>query len=162
MHLVGSHMHINALRAATYILLPISLFSCIYLTITLNSTPPKHHPHFSQHNTITQHASSQENVVSLVLTLEPEVCNTYFSLFYSILHSVIDFIVTCPCHSAHNVINQCSFPQPNNPHHQSKITIEYHRPSCESIQEYNNLLADANLHASTATANYKQALSESH
>lgn len=35
----------------------------------------------------------------------------------------------------------------------SKITVEYHRPSRESIQEYNNLLAEANLHAAAA-ANY--------
>jgi p21-activated kinase 1 len=34
----------------------------------------------------------------------------------------------------------------------SKITVEYHRPSRESIQEYNDLLADANLHAATAQA----------
>lgn len=33
---------------------------------------------------------------------------------------------------------------------QSKITVEYHRPSRESIQEYNALLADANLHAAEA------------
>ncbi|KAH8103970.1 Pkinase-domain-containing protein [Cristinia sonorae] len=35
----------------------------------------------------------------------------------------------------------------------SKITVEYHRPSRESIQEYNDLLAEANLHAAAA-ANY--------
>lgn len=32
----------------------------------------------------------------------------------------------------------------------SKITVEYHRPSRESIQEYNDLLAEANLHAAQA------------
>lgn len=38
----------------------------------------------------------------------------------------------------------------------SKITVEYHRPSRESIQEYNDLLADANLAAAAAAtaANY--------
>ena len=35
---------------------------------------------------------------------------------------------------------------------QSKITIEYHRPSRESIQEYSDLLRDANLNAITAAA----------
>lgn len=34
----------------------------------------------------------------------------------------------------------------------SKITVEYHRPSRESIQEYNDLLAEANLHAAAAAA----------
>ncbi|KAG6909023.1 Serine/threonine-protein kinase smu1 [Tephrocybe rancida] len=33
---------------------------------------------------------------------------------------------------------------------QSKITVEYHRPSRESIQEYNALLAESNLHAAAA------------
>ncbi|KAG6890109.1 Serine/threonine-protein kinase smu1 [Termitomyces sp. Mi166 len=33
---------------------------------------------------------------------------------------------------------------------QSKITVEYHRPSRESIQEYNALLAESNLHAAQA------------
>ncbi|KAG6844782.1 hypothetical protein H0H87_003900 [Tephrocybe sp. NHM501043] len=32
----------------------------------------------------------------------------------------------------------------------SKITVEYHRPSRESIQEYNALLAESNLHAAAA------------
>lgn len=32
----------------------------------------------------------------------------------------------------------------------SKITVEYHRPSRESIQEYNALLAESNLHAADA------------
>lgn len=34
----------------------------------------------------------------------------------------------------------------------SKITVEYHRPSRESIQEYNDLLAEANLHAAAANS----------
>lgn len=40
---------------------------------------------------------------------------------------------------------------------QSKITVEYHRPSRESIQEYNDLLNDANRSAAAAAtaANYK-------
>ncbi|KAH7914828.1 STE/STE20/PAKA protein kinase [Hygrophoropsis aurantiaca] len=40
---------------------------------------------------------------------------------------------------------------------QSKITVEYHRPSRESIQEYTDLLKDANLNAATAAsaANFK-------
>lgn len=45
-------------------------------------------------------------------------------------------------------LNQRSFP--NQPRRQSKITVEYHRPSRESIQEYSALLADANLHAAEA------------
>lgn len=45
-------------------------------------------------------------------------------------------------------LNQRSFP--NHPRRQSKITVEYHRPSRESIQEYSALLADANLHAAEA------------
>ncbi|TFK29646.1 STE/STE20/PAKA protein kinase [Coprinopsis marcescibilis] len=40
--------------------------------------------------------------------------------------------------------------RPKEPRRQSKITVEYHRPSRESIQEYNALLADANLHAAEA------------
>ena len=40
-------------------------------------------------------------------------------------------------------------------HRQSKITIEYHRPSRESIQEYSDLLRDANLNAAVA-ANYQE------
>ncbi|KAH6915987.1 STE/STE20/PAKA protein kinase [Coprinopsis sp. MPI-PUGE-AT-0042] len=40
--------------------------------------------------------------------------------------------------------------QQQQPRRQSKITVEYHRPSRESIQEYNALLADANLHAAEA------------
>ncbi|KAJ7577088.1 STE/STE20/PAKA protein kinase [Mycena floridula] len=36
------------------------------------------------------------------------------------------------------------------PRRQSKITVEYHRPSRESIQEYNALLAESNLHAAEA------------
>ncbi|KAK0467047.1 STE/STE20/PAKA protein kinase [Desarmillaria tabescens] len=43
--------------------------------------------------------------------------------------------------------------QASSPHHrhrQSKITVEYHRPSRESIQEYNALLAVSNLQASSS------------
>ncbi|TFK39786.1 kinase-like domain-containing protein [Crucibulum laeve] len=51
--------------------------------------------------------------------------------------------------SSQSAVNQRSFP--NQPaRRQSKITVEYHRPSRESIQEYNALLADANLHAAEA------------
>lgn len=49
--------------------------------------------------------------------------------------------------SAQSAINQRSF---NQPRRQSKITVEYHRPSRESIQEYNALLAESNLHAAEA------------
>ncbi|EAU90456.2 STE/STE20/PAKA protein kinase [Coprinopsis cinerea okayama7 len=48
--------------------------------------------------------------------------------------------------SPHTAYNQ----RPKEPRRQSKITVEYHRPSRESIQEYNALLADANLHAAEA------------
>ncbi|KAH7890802.1 STE/STE20/PAKA protein kinase [Phlebopus sp. FC_14] len=46
---------------------------------------------------------------------------------------------------------------PSSNKRQSKITIEYHRPSRESIQEYTDLLKDANFNAATAAsaANYK-------
>lgn len=40
-------------------------------------------------------------------------------------------------------------PSPSNSRN-SKITVEFHRPSRESIQEYNNLLQEANLHAAAA------------
>lgn len=58
--------------------------------------------------------------------------------------------------SPHGAINQQRpFPQTaSNQRRSSKVTIEYHRPSRESIQEYNDLLADANLHAAAA-ASYK-------
>lgn len=38
----------------------------------------------------------------------------------------------------------------SSPRRQSRITVEYHRPSRESIQEYNALLQEANLHAAQA------------
>ncbi|KAH9940831.1 Pkinase-domain-containing protein [Epithele typhae] len=41
---------------------------------------------------------------------------------------------------------------PSNSRHSSKITVEYHRPSRESIQEYNDLLAEAHLHAAAANS----------
>ncbi|KAG6331107.1 hypothetical protein ID866_7982 [Astraeus odoratus] len=40
---------------------------------------------------------------------------------------------------------------PSSSRRQSKITIEYHRPSRESIQEYSDLLKDANLNAHAAS-----------
>ncbi|KAI0091659.1 kinase-like domain-containing protein [Irpex rosettiformis] len=53
--------------------------------------------------------------------------------------------------SSQSTIHQKS--QPSH-HRHSKITVEYHRPSRQSIQEYNELLAEANLHAAAA-ANYQ-------
>jgi p21-activated kinase 1 len=50
--------------------------------------------------------------------------------------------------STQSAINQRSFT--NQQRRQSKITVEYHRPSRESIQEYNALLAESNLHAAEA------------
>ncbi|KAF8845059.1 Pkinase-domain-containing protein [Paxillus ammoniavirescens] len=46
---------------------------------------------------------------------------------------------------------------PSSTRRQSKITIEHHRPSRESIQEYTDLLRDADLHAATvaSAANYR-------
>ncbi|KAI0704255.1 kinase-like domain-containing protein [Cytidiella melzeri] len=52
--------------------------------------------------------------------------------------------------SSQSAIHQKSA-QPTHPRH-SKITVEYHRPSRESIQEYNELLAEANLHAAAAAS----------
>ncbi|KAH7923977.1 Pkinase-domain-containing protein [Leucogyrophana mollusca] len=56
-------------------------------------------------------------------------------------------------------INHRPFHQhtPSSNRRQSKITVEYHRPSRESIQEYSDLLKDANLNAATAAsaATYK-------
>ncbi|KAI0717974.1 Pkinase-domain-containing protein [Cerioporus squamosus] len=51
--------------------------------------------------------------------------------------------------SSQSAVNQRSFHSPSNSRH-SKITVEYHRPSRESIQEYNNLLNEAHLHAAAA------------
>ncbi|KAH9839818.1 Pkinase-domain-containing protein [Rhodofomes roseus] len=42
--------------------------------------------------------------------------------------------------------------QPSSSSRHSKITVEYHRPSRESIQEYNELLAEANVHAAAAAS----------
>ncbi|KAG5647809.1 hypothetical protein DXG03_007731 [Asterophora parasitica] len=50
--------------------------------------------------------------------------------------------------STRSTINQHSFPKEQR--RNSKITVEYHRPSRESIQEYNALLAESNLHAAAA------------
>lgn len=63
--------------------------------------------------------------------------------------------------SPYGAVNQRSHqphaPSPSGGRRQSKITVEYHRPSRESIQEYNDLLNDANRHAAAAAtaANYK-------
>ncbi|KAI0819162.1 kinase-like domain-containing protein [Trametes gibbosa] len=52
-----------------------------------------------------------------------------------------------------SAVNQRPFhsPSPANSRH-SKITVEYHRPSRESIQEYNDLLAEARVHAAAANS----------
>ena len=57
-------------------------------------------------------------------------------------------------HSTSNYNQRQLYQSPSTPRRQSKITVEYHRPSRESIQEYNDLLADANLHAAAAN-NYR-------
>lgn len=49
--------------------------------------------------------------------------------------------------SSQSAVNQR--PVHSNTRH-SRITVEYHRPSRESIQEYNDLLAQANYHAAVA------------
>ncbi|KAI0343275.1 Pkinase-domain-containing protein [Trametopsis cervina] len=54
--------------------------------------------------------------------------------------------------SSPSAVHQKSVPPSH--HRHSKITVEYHRPSRESIQEYNELLAEANLHAAAA-ANFQ-------
>ncbi|OCH96240.1 Pkinase-domain-containing protein [Obba rivulosa] len=56
--------------------------------------------------------------------------------------------------TSQSAVNQRPFHShtPSSSRH-SKVTVEYHRPSRESIQEYNDLLAEANLHAAAA-ANY--------
>ncbi|KAF8659864.1 hypothetical protein AX16_001748 [Volvariella volvacea WC 439] len=46
--------------------------------------------------------------------------------------------------SPQSAVNQRSF---HNQRRQSKVTIEYHRPSRESIQEYNAILAESNIQA---------------
>ncbi|KAL1944915.1 hypothetical protein VTO73DRAFT_2535 [Trametes versicolor] len=51
--------------------------------------------------------------------------------------------------TSQSALNQRSPQSPPNNRH-SKITVEYHRPSRESIQEYNDLLAEAHLHAAAA------------
>ncbi|TFK86746.1 Pkinase-domain-containing protein [Polyporus arcularius HHB13444] len=55
--------------------------------------------------------------------------------------------------SSQSAVNPRPFhsPSPSNSRH-SKITVEYHRPSRESIQEYNNLLNEAHLHAAAANS----------
>ncbi|EGO22357.1 hypothetical protein SERLADRAFT_339384, partial [Serpula lacrymans var. lacrymans S7.9] len=56
--------------------------------------------------------------------------------------------------SPQGVINERPFHQhtPSTARRHSKITIEYHKPSRESIQEYSDLLKDASLHAATAAS----------
>lgn len=54
--------------------------------------------------------------------------------------------------TSQSTVNQRPLHPPSSRRH-SKITVEYHHPSRESIQEYNDLLAEANLHAAAA-ANY--------
>ncbi|TFY73258.1 hypothetical protein EWM64_g10754 [Hericium alpestre] len=53
-------------------------------------------------------------------------------------------------------INQNPFDSQPSPSHRrkSQITIEYHKPSRQSIQEYHDLLSNVNVHAAAA-ANYK-------
>lgn len=53
--------------------------------------------------------------------------------------------------STQSAINQRAPTQPAHPRH-SKITVEYHRPSRESIIEYNELLAEASVHAAAAAS----------
>lgn len=48
-----------------------------------------------------------------------------------------------------------SFPRKN-----SAMTVEYHRPSRQSIQEYNDLLNDANLHAAAAASYNESTLNQ--
>ncbi|KIJ20940.1 hypothetical protein PAXINDRAFT_160380 [Paxillus involutus ATCC 200175] len=64
-----------------------------------------------------------------------------------------------PDPSSYGPIGHRSFHQhtPSSTRRQSKITIEHHRPSRESIQEYTDLLRDADLHAATvaSAANYR-------
>ena len=56
--------------------------------------------------------------------------------------------------TSQSAVNQRQYQPPSASSRHSKITVEYHRPSRESIQEYNELLAEANLHAAAA-ANYQ-------
>ncbi|KAH9932671.1 Pkinase-domain-containing protein [Amylocystis lapponica] len=52
-----------------------------------------------------------------------------------------------------STVNQVQRPFPPAPpstSRHSKITVEYHRPTRQSIQEYNDLLAEANLHVAAA------------
>ncbi|CDO73328.1 hypothetical protein BN946_scf185008.g91 [Trametes cinnabarina] len=54
--------------------------------------------------------------------------------------------------TSQGAVNQRSFNQSPSSNRHSKITVEYHRPSRESIQEYNDLLAEAHLHAAAANS----------
>ncbi|KAI8996524.1 Pkinase-domain-containing protein [Trametes punicea] len=51
--------------------------------------------------------------------------------------------------TSQSAVNQRSI-QSHSSNRHSNITVEYHRPSRESIQEYNDLLAEAHLHAAAA------------
>ena len=52
--------------------------------------------------------------------------------------------------TSQSAVNQRQYQPPSSSNRHSKITVEYHRPSRESIQEYNELLAEANIHAAAA------------
>jgi len=111
----------------------------------------------SRRESVKNRRQSRQNHPSKDKESAPEHCEPFPS---STRVKSIDFSSRCrrfhlDMSSPHNVINQRSFPQSNTQRRQSKITVEYHRPSRESIQEYNDLLADANLHAATAAANHK-------
>ncbi|KZT65044.1 Pkinase-domain-containing protein [Daedalea quercina L-15889] len=54
--------------------------------------------------------------------------------------------------TSQSALNQRQYQPPSSSSRHSKITVEYHRPSRESIQEYNELLAEANLHAAAAAS----------
>lgn len=75
---------------------------------------------------------------------------------FVLLGPIISDYVRKMSSSSQSAVNQRSFhshspSSPSNSRH-SRITVEYHRPSRESIQEYNNLLAEAHLHASAANS----------
>ncbi|GBE86664.1 Serine/threonine-protein kinase SMU1 [Sparassis crispa] len=59
--------------------------------------------------------------------------------------------------TSQSAVNERPYLPPRSTKRQSKITVEYHHPSRESIQEYEGLIADANVHAAAA-ANYHDPL----
>ncbi len=74
----------------------------------------------------------------------------------SLLHPASSIALGCNStmsSSSQSAVNQRPYhsPSPSNSRH-SKITVEYHRPSRESIQEYHTLLAEANIHAAAANS----------